>query len=103
MSQRKTPPNALSTATSSFSIWQYYSAGYTTAHFTQLNKCSQNSTFGRQFVTLSAVRHAVHLTLIQFRDRASLVHRETCIFIESSTSVSDDDDVTTLSRLHDLQ
>ena len=54
-------------------------------------------------MTLSAVRHAVHLTLIQFRDRASLVHRKTCIFNESSTSVSDDDDVTTLSRLHDLQ
>ena len=76
-----------------------------TAHFTQLNKCSQNSTFGRQFVTLSAVRHAVHLTLfIQFRDRASLVHRKTCIFNESSTSGDDDDDdVNTLSCLHDLQ
>ena len=49
---------------------------YTTAHFTQLHKFSENNIRGKMmFVTLRQVQHALHLThSFQFRDEASLVH-----------------------------
>ena len=40
----------------------------------------------RQFVTLRSVRHAAHLTdVMQFRDRASLVHWKTATFLMNQT------------------
>jgi hypothetical protein len=65
-----------------FNIW-LYSAGYMTAHFTQINKFSENNIHGRKTVCDTAVKsNLTHLThFIQFRDRASLVYWKSGTFL----------------------
>ena len=59
-----------------------FSAGYTTAHLTQLIKFSENNIRRRKTVSLRQVKHASHSThLIEFRDGARLVHWKTATFI----------------------
>jgi hypothetical protein len=62
-----------------FNFW-LYTAGYTTAHFTQLNKFSKNSIFGRKIVCDTALNPTYLTHLIQFRHGASLVHWKSATF-----------------------